>query len=163
MRVSTSAFVLAALLAAAAARAADPIDLTWDRLVPGGAADGVLSGIVEHGEAPADGAAGAADYEVVDDFNGETVRLPGYLVPLDLGPDGGAEFLLVPYFGACIHVPPPPPNQIVYVTTEEPYMLEALFEPVSVTGKFDVVALSTDLAETAYALSEASVEAYVYE
>ena len=42
-------------------------------------------------------------------------------------------------------------------------MLEALFEPVSVTGKFDVVALSTDLAETAYALSEASVEAYVYE
>ena len=160
MRVSMPAFVLAALLAAAAARAADPMDLTWDRLAPGG---GALSGIVGHGEAPADGAAGAADYEVVDDFNGETVRLPGYLVPLDLGPDGGAEFLLVPYFGACIHVPPPPPNQIVYVTTEEPYMLEALFEPVSVTGKFDVVALTTDLAETAYALSEASVEAYVYE
>lgn len=161
MRVSTPAFVLAALLAAAAARAADPIELTWDRLAPGGG--GALSGIVGHGEAPADGADGAADYEVVDDFNGETVRLPGYLVPLALGPDGGAEFLLVPYFGACIHVPPPPPNQIVYVTTEEPYMLEALFEPVSVTGKFDVVALSTDLAETAYALSEASVEAYVYE
>ena len=80
MRVSMPAFVLAAFLAAAAARAADLIDLTWDRLVPGGAADGVLSGIVEHGEAPAAGADGAADYEAVDDFNGETVRLPGYLV-----------------------------------------------------------------------------------
>ena len=163
MRVSMPAFVLAALLAAAAARAADPLDLTWDRLAPGGG--GALSGIVGHGEAPADGADGAADYEVVDDFNGETVRLPGYLVPLDLGPDGGAEFLLVPYFGACIHVPPPQPNQIVivYITTEEPYMLEALFEPVSVTGRFDTVTLATDLAAVAYSLSADSIDAYTYE
>ena len=101
---------------------------------------------------------------MVDDCDGEKVRLPGHPAPLDLGlgSNGGAKFVLVPYFGDCIHVPPPPPNQIVYVTTEEPYMLEALFEPVSVTGRFDAAPLSTDLAEIAYALPEASVEAYVY-
>jgi hypothetical protein len=41
---------------------------------------------------------------------GMKARLPGYVVPLDTQPAGIKEFLLVPYFGACIHSPPPPAN-----------------------------------------------------
>lgn len=164
--IAVAAAAAFAFAGAPAGAAADPIDLKWDQLVPAGDAGGdaeSLFGIVEHGQIAAPGEAAEGAYEVVDDFNGETVRLPGYLVPLDLNAEGGTEFLLVPYFGACIHVPPPPPNQIVYVTVEDPYVLEALFEPVWVTGEFDVVTLSTDLAEVAYSLSAGDIEAYIYE
>jgi hypothetical protein len=54
----------------------------------------------------------------VPELDGVAVRLPGYVVPLETAKDGGLkEFLLVPYFGACIHTPPPPANQIVHVKT----------------------------------------------
>ena len=163
--ISIPALAAAFALAAFAAPAADPVDLKWQDLMPTEQADGAgaLFGIVEHGQTTEPDGDAPPAYEVVHDFNGETVSLPGYLVPLDLSGAGGTEFLLVPYFGACIHVPPPPPNQIVYVTTEEAYALEALFEPVTVTGRFDVVTLSTDLADVAYALAADDIEAYVYE
>ncbi len=157
--------VLALIFAAFAALpavAAEPRELRWEDLVPAGESGGVsdlVMGIIGHGELPMSEEA-PESWGVVHDFNGESVRLPGYLVPLDLSADGGTEFLLVPYFGACIHVPPPPPNQIVYVTTDDAYMLEALFEPVYVTGTFDVFMLSTDLAETAYSLAADRIDAF---
>jgi len=46
----------------------------------------------------------------------QKIRMPGFVVPLDAVRNGQREFLLVPYFGACIHTPPPPANQIVLVT-----------------------------------------------
>ena len=56
------------------------------------------------------------DFKANKSLDGATVRLPGFIIPLDARRDGVLdEFLLVPYFGACIHVPPPPPNQLVYV------------------------------------------------
>jgi uncharacterized protein len=51
---------------------------------------------------------------------GQAVRIPGYVVPLETGPNGLKEFLLVPYFGACIHSPPPPSNQVIYVLPKAP-------------------------------------------
>ena len=163
MRAQCRVPALLLVLAAAPAAANEPLDLQWAALIPGGEAGAAAPrGMVEHGELPA-GPESAGSYEVVHDFDGKTVRLPGYLVPLDLGLAGGTEFLLVPYFGACIHVPPPPPNQIVYVTTEDAYAMEALFEPVFVTGRFDTVTLATDLAEVAYSLSADSIDAYTYE
>jgi hypothetical protein len=50
-------------------------------------------------------------------LDGKTVKIPGYIVPLDHIGFGVVEFMLVPFIGACIHVPPPPPNQLIYVTT----------------------------------------------
>ena len=52
---------------------------------------------------------------IVEELNGQRVRIPGYLLPLEVSATKVTEFLLVPYIGACIHVPPPPPNQIIYV------------------------------------------------
>jgi hypothetical protein len=81
------------------------------------------------------------------ELNGKLVRLPGYLLPLDLSGNAVTDFLVVPYVGACIHVPPPPPNQIVYAVSEAPvpYEIEKLFTPVSVIGRIQTKALSKEL------------------
>ena len=50
-------------------------------------------------------------------LNGAQVRIPGYVLPLEFEGTRVREFLLVPYVGACIHVPAPPPNQMVFVRT----------------------------------------------
>jgi len=69
-------------------------------------------------------------------------------------------FILVPFVGACIHVPPPPANQLVFVTTEKPYESEGLYEPVNVIGMFGTASTRTQLADVAYALSADSIEPY---
>ncbi len=68
------------------------------------------------------------------DYEGKTIRMPGYLLPLDVTEGEVTEFLLVPWVGACIHTPPPPPNQIVYVKAAEPWTVRSQWEPVYVEG-----------------------------
>ncbi len=83
----------------------------------------------------------------VEELNGKQVRIPGYLLPLELSADKVTEFLLVPYVGACIHVPPPPPNQIVHVKVSQKggYKSEGLFDPVWVTGEITAKSMVKDL------------------
>jgi uncharacterized protein len=72
-----------------------------------------------------------------------------------------AQFLLVPYYGACIHVPPPPANQTVHVLTREGTAFNGrLFDTVWVTGTMRVEHLSSELAEAGYRLEDASVTPY---
>lgn len=84
---------------------------------------------------------------VVEALNGQRVRIPGYFLPLELSDAKVTEFLLVPYIGACIHVPPPPPNQIVHVRTDpkEGYSSKSLFKPVWVTGIITAKSMVKDL------------------
>jgi hypothetical protein len=84
---------------------------------------------------------------MVEGLNGKRVRMPGYLLPLEISESGVTEFLLVPYVGACIHVPPPPPNQIVHVNVahKEGYKSKKLYEPVWVTGVISVKSMVKDL------------------
>jgi len=77
---------------------------------------------------------------VNESLDGKTVKIPGYVLPLETEGTAVREFLLVPYVGACIHVPPPPPNQMVFVESAQPYKSEALFEPVWVEGVLKVAA-----------------------
>ena len=86
--------------------------------------------------------------------------MPGFIVPIDYEGTGVTAFILVPYAGACIHVPPPPANQLVFVTTDAPYLSKGLFEAVNVIGRFDVALTSTELAEVGYALKADSIEPY---
>lgn len=79
-------------------------------------------------------------------YDGERVAMAGYLLPLDFDPDGTTEFLLVPYFGACIHEPPPPPNQVIYLKSTAPYAPAALFEGVMITGTMRVQSERKDLS-----------------
>lgn len=94
------------------------------------------------------------------DWNGQVVRLPGFIVPIDYSGTGVTAFILVPYLGACVHVPPPPANQLVFVTTEKPYESSGLFEAVNVVGMFGSASTKTQLAEIGYALSADSIEPY---
>lgn len=75
---------------------------------------------------------------VVPELNGQRVKLPGYLLPLEFEKKKITEFLLVPWFGACIHTPPPPPNQIVFVSIEAGYDTQEQFAPVWVWGEMVV-------------------------
>jgi len=103
------------------------------------------------------------DFSVNQELDGAAVRLPGFIVPLDVGKDGlVSEFFLVPYFGACIHVPPPPPNQIVYVKLDKGIALDSIYEAYWVTGKMKVAKKSTQLGAAAYSLAATKVEIYKY-
>ena len=84
---------------------------------------------------------------VVEELNGQRVRIPGYLLPLEMSDTEVKEFLLVPYIGACIHVPPPPPNQIVHVNIvqQEGYRVKSMYEPVWVSGEISVKSMVKDL------------------
>ena len=97
---------------------------------------------------------------VVRELNGQKVRLPGFVVPLDFEGVEISEFLLVPYFGACIHVPPPPSNQIVYVKTVASYPLQGLFDPVWVTGEIRTDAYPNGLGDAGYTLQATIIEPY---
>ena len=78
-------------------------------------------------------------------LDGTTVRIAGYLLPLEFADEGVTDFLLVPYVGACIHVPPPPPNQIVFVRLDEKFRVVDLFTPVWVSGNLKTKASSKAL------------------
>lgn len=102
-------------------------------------------------------------FNTVDDLHGLTVRMPGYVVPLDFNRDHRyREFLLVPYPGACLHTPPPPPNQIVYVTAEDAPKVEHIWEPVWVIGVMTTQRADNDLGNAAYSLTLSSLENYYY-
>ena len=97
---------------------------------------------------------------VVTELDGQQVRLPGFMVPLDFENTEISEFLLVPYFGACIHVPPPPSNQIVYVKTVAAYPMRELFDPVWVTGELRTEAHLNDVGDAGYTLQATIIEPY---
>jgi len=78
-------------------------------------------------------------------LDGQTIRLPGYVLPLEITGKKVTEFLLVPWVGACIHTPPPPPNQIVNVKSDTPFEVTSLFAPVWVTGRLTAAATRREL------------------
>lgn len=96
--------------------------------------------------------------KTVASLNGQQIRLGGYPVPLETDAKGrSTEFFLVPYPGACIHVPPPPPNQIVLVRYPAGILLDDIYAPLWVDGTLRIEPVSNDLANAAYALAAANV------
>lgn len=158
-----------AFLASLAGLAATPsavfgsayIDLEWTDLVPEGqpAIPPVIQGLIQH-DGPEMSGQQPPSMGVRTEWNGEIVRLPGFIVPIDYSGTGVTAFILVPFVGACIHVPPPPANQLVFVTTEDPYESSGLFEAVNVIGMFGTASTSTQLADIAYALSADKIEPF---
>ncbi|MDH4610507.1 DUF3299 domain-containing protein [Pseudomonas sp. BN102] len=91
-------------------------------------------------------------------LNGKEIHIGGYPVPLESDAKGRSTlFFLVPYPGACIHVPPPPPNQIVLVRYPKGIALDDIYAPIWVDGKLKVEQVSNDLADAAYALDAGQV------
>lgn len=98
---------------------------------------------------------------VVPEMGGISGRIPGFVVPLKTTDDMQIlEFFLVPYYGACIHVPPPPPNQIIHVKSKEGFKLEALYDPVWIEGTLEIERTENDVASSSYSITGADVTPY---
>ena len=82
------------------------------------------------------------------ELDGKTVKIPGFMLPLEFDDTNIKEFLLVPYFGACVHTPPPPANQVIHGKLDQQFTMSELFEPVWISGKLKTVRSQTSLGET---------------
>jgi len=95
------------------------------------------------------------------EFNQKDIRIAGFVVPVEYNDDQViTEFFLVPYFGACIHVPPPPPNQIIYVKYPKGLSLEVLYDPFWIEGQILTEVVENDLALSAYTMEAKGVKTY---
>ncbi|CUH52913.1 hypothetical protein SAMN04488037_103164 [Shimia marina] len=101
---------------------------------------------------------------------GESIRLPGYLLPLEMEGEKAVEFLLVPTVGACIHTPPPPANQIVRVSYPDGFPAEGFYTPIWITGALEEELVRQSLfmvdgdteVDVTYQMKAETVELYEY-
>lgn len=109
------------------------------------------------------------DAPIEPKLDGVRIKIPGFVVPLDADLDHAKDFLLVPYFGACIHVPPPPSNQVIYILTSEQLgkaqhkALKKALEmqgPIYVSGMLETVPSNTAMAFASYRMKAENIEAY---
>nr|WP_314877081.1 DUF3299 domain-containing protein [uncultured Pseudomonas sp.] len=151
--------------------AAEPRELDWPALIPEGAPVEVpqlapLHDLSQIGNALAAESAPpapqrSANAPVVQALDNQQIKLPGYIVPLEVSEEGRTtEFLLVPYYGACIHVPPPPSNQIVHIFSEMGVRVEDLYQPYWIEGRMHVKASSSELADAGYQMEAEKIYAY---
>ena len=96
----------------------------------------------------------------VASFDGRQVKIPGFIVPLDSADKGLREFLLVPYFGACIHTPPPPANQIIHVVLDKPSRLAKSMDAVWLTGVLRTGRVKTEMGQGGYRMRASGMELY---
>ena len=125
--------------------------ISWRDLVPPLDESLILKGDVNLGE------------QVRFEMNNKKIRIPGFIVPVDFGDTQVVtRFLLVPYFGACIHEPAPPPNQTIYAEFEPGYTLESLWDPFWIEGTLLTTRVEEELATASYTLRADKIEPFVY-
>ncbi len=164
----------------------EPLPILWDELMPEGALDDLirqqeeyLAALQKRYQSNATTLAEAApfseieegseldympqfgSFDVVEELDGELIRIPGYVVPFDFNLDRKhAEFLFVPYMGACIHTPPPPPNQIIFVRADPSIRVKDIWAPYWLEGELSAEENINDLGDAAYSLSLSSLQPY---
>ena len=149
-------------------------EIGWEDLMPEGEEERLAqmyqsqmamlySGIpIEEGSA-ADAMVQIGTFNTVPELSSTKIRIPGYTVPFEYSATAEIqEFLLVPYFGACIHAPPPPPNQTLFVMTDKPIKLKDLAQAVWIEGIIFTTTTETELADAAYTIKMTHIEAYEY-
>ncbi len=135
--------------------ASEPKELYWEEMIPEGYVLPPVS--MEHSQNMSQVEPNAP---LVESLDKQLVKIPGFVVPLEGDSDSVTEFLLVPYFGACVHVPPPPSNQIVYVKFETGVPLDNLYDAVWVTGTLSTKGWSGDIASVGYSMTGQAVELF---
>lgn len=150
--------------------AAEPREINWEALIPPDAPHPApvmtpMHDLAKMGTALAEAGPAAVQQApnapVVKALDGQQLRIPGYIVPLEVNEAGRTtDFLLVPYYGACIHVPPPPSNQIVHVTSELGVKVEELYQPYWVEGPLQVKPSSSELADAGYQMAAEKIFPY---
>lgn len=138
-------------------------EINWDELMP--PVDEEIVRKYETGEISQEE---AIDYVVelgkipVDSMNQQRVKIPGYLVPLNIDKDQSAtELLLVPTLGACIHVPPPPPNQTIFIRYDQGIQVtEAGYTPYWLEGVLRVENNTSEYTDVVYAITVESIKEF---
>lgn len=129
--------------------AATPQEIMWNDLISPGVAYSEIIGQGEMDETN-DQRTSIDDADAAklnEELDGAYIKMPGLVVPFDLGPEGVTDFMPVPYFGACIHTPRPTDN---------------LWDPIWVTGLMRTQLPSTNLSQTGYAITADEMEIYVW-
>jgi len=151
-----------------------PKEIDWDELIPEGyRQDNILAKYQSRIDSLQDDSEEAWQlYQTIEEemakaplnekLNEQWIKLAGFIAPVKHKGTLITEFLLVPYFGACIHVPPPPVNQIVFVKTAQGHGIETndAFQPVWVMGQINVQRKKTEVGEAGYRISEATLAPY---
>jgi hypothetical protein len=105
-----------------------------------------------------------ASTRIIPGVNNLAIRLPAYIVPLGFDDDQRVtQFFMVPFFGACIHLPPPPPNQTIFAEYPQGLTLESLTEPYWVSGVIKTSLVENDTAIAAYSMEVHALEVYTDE
>lgn len=98
---------------------------------------------------------------VEQSLDGQKIRLPGFVIPLERKGDQVLEFLLVPYFGACIHSPPPPANQIIHVIMSKPIADMHMMDTLWVSGRMKILRADTSMGISGYQMKGEIVAPYI--
>ena len=147
-----SLMLLSAVLISFASIANPPKEIFWEDLIPEGHVQIDTQAQANHEGSEQNWVQPDLDAPVVKALDGQSVSLPGFVVPLEGDSELITEFLLVPYFGACIHVPPPPPNQLVHVTIKGGVPIDSLYDAIVVTGIIKTQTWSGEIAQVGYTM-----------
>lgn len=99
--------------------------------------------------------------KIKPEFDRQQIRIPGFVVPLEFDDEQTiTRFLLVPYFGACLHLPPPPPNQVIYAEFPTGFQVAALYDPFYIEGELRTLPEDTEQGTAAYTVRVAWVYPY---
>ena len=154
--------VLILLLLAAAGLQAQFRDLEWVELMPEGELEQWMDmqmGVDHSGFEPSSTV--FQSFRTVPELDGQKVRLPGFVVPVETTEEGLlSEFFLVPYFGACIHVPPPPANQIIYARLEKPIPMVNIWDAFWMEGTLNIEEVRNETADSAYTMDVSRLRLY---
>lgn len=147
------------------ARASAAKEIMWEDLIPPGVP---YSEIIGEGDLDLEADTWAPIFDengvkLNEALDGALIRMPGFIIPLEFGAEGVTEFVLVPYVGACIHVPPPPPNQLVFARSETPWPSDQLWDAVWVEGTMRTELQTTEIAQTGYSLTATFIETYIWD
>ena len=134
------------------ASAQSPREIDWLELMP----PEDLAALEAMGEVDHSGAAmsqAMTSSRTVAKMDGAKGRIPGYVVPVSFDDRGRiTELFLVPYFGACIHMPPPPPNQIIHIKPERPLPAGQIWDAFWAIGTVRIAMTENDMAQSAYSM-----------
>lgn len=164
VRVSSGQWLLVSMLllfGLAAHAAATFKETDWLELMPPDEVEAMLnasqSGIIDHSMKGSQ----HGTFRTIPEMDGKKLKMAGYVVPMEFTDDGKVkEFYFVPYFGACIHMPPPPPNQLILARLSKPIDPPDIYEAFWVSGTLKIERTESDMAETAYAMDVADIRLY---
>lgn len=152
---------LVLLVACSSLALADVRELEWLELMPEDEAQAWLDDQTNIDHSGFNTPEAFQSFRTVGELDGQKVRLPGFVVPVETNEDGDlTEFFLVPYFGACIHLPPPPANQIIYGRLKEPMKMINIWDAFWMEGTLNIEDVSNDTAASAYTMDVESLTLY---